>query len=210
MKTQTRSLLPLFCAAATSLLIVGSAAQATPYVVTLQQVGSNVVATGTGAIDLTGLMMGSGLSSQSAIVPAVAHIVTGFPNSGANYGGSGVITGPSSFGSGGPMFASSGTGDLVGFETNTGSFGNFIIVPVGYASGSALSDSAMYNNATFASLGVTPGIYEWTWGTGANQNFTLDAVAPAGAPDSGSTFALLLLSLATLFGARRFHSFRLA
>jgi len=24
---------------------------------------------------------------------------------------------------------------------------------------------------------VTPGTYEWTWGTGVNQNFTLDAVA---------------------------------
>ena len=31
-----------------------------------------------------------------------------------------------------------------------------------------------FNNATFASLGVTPGTYVWTWGTGlANQNFTL-------------------------------------
>jgi len=26
---------------------------------------------------------------------------------------------------------------------------------------------------------VTPGTYEWTWGTGVNQNFTLDAVAAA-------------------------------
>ena len=31
-----------------------------------------------------------------------------------------------------------------------------------------------FNNATFSSLGVTPGTYEWTWGTGLpNQNFTL-------------------------------------
>ena len=47
-------------------------------------------------------------------------------------------------------------------------------MPQGYVSGGALSDSMTFNNATFASLGVTPGTYVWTWGTGLpNQNFTL-------------------------------------
>ena len=47
-------------------------------------------------------------------------------------------------------------------------------MPQGYVSGAALSDSMTFNNATFASLGVTPGTYVWSWGTGlANQNFTL-------------------------------------
>ena len=49
-----------------------------------------------------------------------------------------------------------------------------LFVPQGYVSGAALSDSMTFNNATFASLGVTPGTYVWTWGTGLpNQNFTL-------------------------------------
>jgi hypothetical protein len=77
-----------------------------------------------------------------------------------------------------------------------------LILPVGYVSGTALSDTSTYNSASFSSLGVTPGIYEWTWGTGANQNFTLDAVAPA-VPDSGSTFGLLSLSVVALLGATR-------
>ena len=47
-------------------------------------------------------------------------------------------------------------------------------MPQGYVSGAALSDSMTFNNATFASLGVIPGTYVWTWGTGLpNQNFTL-------------------------------------
>jgi len=45
---------PVLCAASALLLIVSPAAQA-GYIVTLKQVGPNVVATGSGAIDLTGL-----------------------------------------------------------------------------------------------------------------------------------------------------------
>jgi hypothetical protein len=46
-------------------------------------------------------------------------------------------------------------------------------VPTGYVSGTALSDTAIYSGTTLAALGVTPGTYVWTWGTTANQNFTL-------------------------------------
>jgi hypothetical protein len=47
-------------------------------------------------------------------------------------------------------------------------------VPRGYVSENPLTDSATYDGATFASLGVTPGTYVWTWGTGADQSFTLE------------------------------------
>jgi len=203
-----RSLTTLLCAATATLLILSQPAQA-GYMVTLQQVGSNVVATGTGAFDLTGLTNGGATGNVPAILPAVAFIVTGLSNDGTIYGGSGVITGPSSFGSGGLTLASSGTGDLVGLETNNGTFGDFIIVPQGYVSGTSLSDSATYLNATLSTLGVTPGIYEWTWGNGANQNFTLDAIAPA-VPDSGSTLGLLSLSVVALLGATRLRFLQLA
>ena len=74
-------------------------------------------------------------------------------------------------------------------------------MPQGYVSGAALSNSMTFNNATFASLGVTPGTYVWTWGTGLpNQNFTL-IIGGVGVPDGGSTVSLLgfgLLGLAVL------------
>jgi hypothetical protein len=53
-----------------------------------------------------------------------------------------------------------------------------LIVPQNCAVSSScgpLSDSSTYAGATFASLGITPGTYEWTWGTGPNQNFTIQA-----------------------------------
>jgi len=76
-------------------------------------------------------------------------------------------------------------------------------VPTGYDSGDALSDSLTFNNATFASLGVTPGTYVWTWGTGLpNQNFTL-VIGGVGVPDGGSTVSLLGCGLLGLAALRR-------
>ena len=109
------------------------------------------------------------------------------------------FTGPTSFGSGDVFFASSGSGDLVGIFGSAGE----IIVPLGYVSGAALSDSMTFDNATFASLGLTPGTYEWTWGTGtglANQNFTL--IIPR-VPDGGTTVFLLSFALLGLAALRR-------
>jgi hypothetical protein len=45
-----------------------------------------------------------------------------------------------------------------------------------------MMSSATFDNQSFASLGVTPGTYIWSWGDGPNQSFTLDIVSPAGLP----------------------------
>ena len=174
-------------------------AQADPYVVTLQQVGSNVVATGSGAIDLTGLTFDFTSATVAGIFPSMGFISVGpttVPST-DQYSG---ITGPTSFGIGAFENASNGSGDLVGIFGS----GSALIVPQGYVSGSPLSDSATYAG-TFGSIGVTPGTYVWTWGTGQDQKFTLDVVVP-----EGSTLGLLFLGMIALFGASRFRSFHLA
>ena len=211
MKTTSPSLKsfqPTLAAALAIVIVLGLSlrpAQA-GYIVTLKQVGSDLVATGSGAIDLTGLsFMNTGSGGLAAIGPNLAQIITG-PTSGSADIYFGMISGPTSFGSGGFTFASSGSGDVVGKAE--GGVNDLLILPTGYVSGSALSDISTYNNATFASLGVTPGTYEWTWGTGANQNFTLKAVTAV--PDSSSTISLVVMALTCLFGVSRFRSFRLA
>jgi hypothetical protein len=170
-------------------VLLGStvAANASPYLVTLEEVGSNVVATGSGNIDLTGLSLGGFGSSDggiSAVNPNAASIVSGVcvvcPGvlDYASYNAS--LSGPLSFGSGGPTGATSGSGDIVGINAS-----GAVFVPAAYISKSALSDGAIYDLATFASLGVTPGTYVWTWGTGADQSFTLEIGAtplPAALP----------------------------
>jgi hypothetical protein len=182
-------------------------AQAVPYVVTLQQVGSNIVATGNGAIDLTGLSFAVDGAGGSVMFPSAASILTGSPEPDTLYRG--LISGPTSFGTGLFDFGT-GTGDLAGIAANPVGVLPTIYVPQGYVSTSLLSDSATYNNATFSSLGVTPGTYLWTWGTGPDQNFTLQIGPVAGVPEQGSTLGLLFLALIALLGANRLRSMRLA
>ena len=183
---------PLFCV---------RAAQA--YTLTLQQVGANVVANGSGGFNLTGLtFLGTfSFSDTGGIAPALGIITTKGPGD-VNIDGYGNFTGPTNFGSGGLIFSNSGSGDLVGISATAGGQPN-IKVPEGYVSGNTLSDSMTFNNATFASLGVTPGTYIWSWGTGLpNQNFTL-IIGGVGVPDGGSTVSLLGFALLGLAALRR-------
>jgi hypothetical protein len=144
-----------------------SSANASAYVVTLEEVGPNVVATGSGQIDLTGLTQGIEFATLANMEPSAAEIMTGPVTPTVQlYTG---ISGPGSFGPGELIsFATSGTGDGVGVSSD-----NFVYVPAGYSSDSPLNSTSTYDGATFATLGATPGTYVWTWGSGANQSFTL-------------------------------------
>jgi hypothetical protein len=165
------------------------------YEVTLEQVGSNVVATGSGAIDLTGLTFELTTTESGGVVyPSLGTIFTGTTSLADVDEFFGISS--TTFGSGVARFADSGSGDRVGIS-------GALFVPHGYMSGAALSDSMIFNNATFASLGVTPGTYVWTWGTGLpNQSFTLQ-IGQATVPDGGSTVSLLGCALLGLAAVRR-------
>jgi hypothetical protein len=101
---------------AATLIGGGMSAQA-GYIVTLTEVGPNVVATGGGTIDTTDLRATTNGTQEARISPGTPLIVTG-PASFArsnNYDG---FTGPSSFGNGLPTTASSGSGDIVGLDSD--------------------------------------------------------------------------------------------
>ena len=138
------------------------------YTVTLRQVGPDVIATGRGAIDLTGLTFISTTGDNfPGIEPVLGLIGTGpFATRTDGYQG---FTGPTNFGSGLVSSPNTASGDFVEISA----VGLQLFMPLNYVSDTPLSNSMTFNNATFATLGVTPGIYEWTWGPRANQNFTL-------------------------------------
>jgi PEP-CTERM motif len=194
------------CAAAIGVaMLTGYGLSAPPaqagYVVTLTQQGSDVVATGSGPIDLSGLTFSSGGFTFAEMTPSVADITTGpilvFTATDTYTG----VSGPLNFGGGSPTDASSGNGDSVSI------FGgiNELVVPRGYLSDSALSDTATYTGQTFSTLGATPGKYEWTWGKGANQNFTLEIGTAVPEP---ATWAMMALGFGLLgfLGCRKTRS----
>jgi hypothetical protein len=162
------------------------------YIVTLAQVASNVVATGSGTIDLTGL---SSEGASTKIILDQAFITTA-PAGVGQYDAYTGFTGPASFGPGGQTLASSGRGDFVGLDD----VDNFLLVLSGYVSGSVLSDSSTYADQTFSGLGVTPGVYTWTWGsTAADDSFSLIIEVP----EPASVVLLAApLGLVMLFTAR--------
>jgi hypothetical protein len=163
----------------------------------LREVGASVVATGSGPINLTGLTFEAPGAGPIAINAQEAYILTGPGETGRGdlYSG---FTGPTSFGSGFGFGPNTSSGDVVGITA----FQGLLTVPTGYVSGAALSDDMTFNNSTFASLGVTPGTYVWSWGQGANQRFTL-IIGGAGVPDGGSTVSLLGCALVGLAALRR-------
>ncbi|HET7611413.1 MAG TPA: PEP-CTERM sorting domain-containing protein [Rhodanobacteraceae bacterium] len=154
-------------------LSVPGAASASPYVVKLVQQGADVVATGSGEFNLAGLAVNALYQDNgSGLYAADGYVMTG-TGVGRLDGYTG-FAGPANFGAGGFVGANGGAGDNVGIYGGTSSYGYAVFwVPQGYVSGTGLSGSAIWNNASFASLGMTPGTYTWTWGTSADQSFTL-------------------------------------
>jgi hypothetical protein len=73
-------------------------------------------------------------------------------------------------------------------------------VPTGYVSGDPLSDSETFDNATFASLGLTVGDYTWTL---PSDSYTIDVEAPVAVPEPASLTLLGISAGMTLLAARR-------
>jgi hypothetical protein len=196
--------------AALALLLGGAGQVRAGFVITVSQSGPNVVATGSGSIDLTGLTTPpTNLPGAAASIQASEpEILVGPAASSLNVDLRGGATGGMPFGSGGGFFMpSSGSGDAFGIVGTS-----VIIMPHNYVSGTSLSATDTWANKTISGLGLTPGTYTWTWNTtpgvvGPNTPPTTDSVTVnivAAVPEPASVIPLLTGALGLLgYGWRR-------
>jgi hypothetical protein len=161
------------------------------YVTIFDEVGSNVVEVGGGTIDLTDLTRNGGIFTKLFVAPFAPSYASGAKGEqGDIY--EGALSGPANWGPGPITFADASSGDLVALDPSNAE----IVVPHGY-SGGALSETSTYLGASFASLGLTPGSYVYSWGTGDHADtFTLNVVA--GSVPEPSTWAMMLIGFAGL------------
>ena len=203
MKTSILSDLRSLALAGAALLLLA----ATPghvraaFVFTLSQQGSNVVLSGTGTLNTSALtfggsVSGSGVGQQAQIYPGIA-ILGGGPASPTNFDQYSGVSGPTSFGATGNTYAASGSGSIVRIY-GSGPSSDLLSVPFGYVSGTLLTDSATFSNATLATLGFVPSTYTYTWGTGTTaDSLTITSVVPE--PSTWTLFitgGLLLVGVA--------------
>ena len=179
-------------------LLITTTQNRAAFLLTLQQVGNNVVATGSGTLNLYALNLAASGPGSGTIEPSDSLLCGGTGEADYYF----TVTGPSDFGSGSSQInASSNSGNIVGID------GENLVVPAGYTSG-LMTDTSTWDNATFSSLGITTGTYTWTWGnTFSADSLTVQTVA-AVVPEPSSA-ALAMLCVPVLFGFRKFRNIAL-
>lgn len=143
-----------------------ASAASSAFTVTVTQVGPNVVWSGTGSFDLTGLTLSGSILMGAGFNANLAIWAIGPQASSSVY--TGIDSGfPANFGNNGIGF-SSAVGSTFGIiNTNVGN-NRTLVVPLGYTSNTLISGSATYNNITIADFLYT-GSYVWTWNSGSNS-----------------------------------------
>jgi hypothetical protein len=183
-----------FTVAAALILVAGPARASV--ILTATEVGSDVVFQGGGTIDLTDLTFYFDSFSSAGIRPNFVVVLLGsLPNAPIDYYQG--IAGPAHIGPGigaGVSFPTSGSGNRIGVSSN------ILILPDGYMSGNPLSATDTFAGQSFASLGLTPGTYLWTWGSGGSAD---SLTIQIGAVPEPSSIVILGTAIVVTAAAKR-------
>jgi hypothetical protein len=118
-----------------ALVTIGSSSAQAKYVVRFEEVGQNVIETGSGALNVSDLTnLGGSITHKAAVVPNDPFFSSGAMGAELQVF-VGDLTGPNDFGAGPETFADQSSGDGVGvFKSDSFS----LLLPLGYTSGSPL------------------------------------------------------------------------
>lgn len=186
------------CALAATVLTLGSLAGKAQGALTIviRNSGSDLLATYSGSVNLTGLTLSTSGSATAAM--GANDTVLFATVSGVGLISSNIYTGLTNF----PTVplatifaaASANTGKAgFGIQTLSGGIGR-VFAPDDYTSGSPISATQTFSGQSVSSLGLKPGVYEWVW----NSDKVIVSIVPE--PSS-----ILLVGLGALgfAGSRR-------
>jgi hypothetical protein len=161
----------------------------------------NVVAMANGSINLTGLTYVESSGEPDVISPDVAGLISGDTAEFGIYTG---LSGPTTWGPGGIVGATSGSGDIFGIV----GVEEALALPDGYISGSTITSSAVFSSNTIDGLGLTPGAYTYNWGSGSDAdsiivNISEAASSSAPEPSTGLLGIVGIGALITVFRSGR-------
>jgi MYXO-CTERM domain-containing protein len=172
------------------------------------QVGNDVIATGSGSANLSGLTFRLSLGGSQINVDAgsgnfrggatgVSYLVyetVTIPPTG--YGFNSVGFGP---GTGTNNIPSSSSGDYFGLTA----FNGRLFLPDAYVSETPLSNTTTWNNRTLANLGLAPAgsSFTYSWGSGLNADSLTINIIPE--PSSAVAATVALTGLAAIRRRRR-------
>ena len=164
------------------ILMLAKAGQAA-VTITVEQNGTDVELIASGNINLTGLDSRGQFAAPKGLSPVDALLLMG-PATG-DFERYGTAAGPS-FGDGEAKRATSGSGDIFGFDIPNSQ----IAVPADYQSFEQINATLTFANETIESLGIKPGTYRYTL---SNDDFIqLNVVPiPAALPLLGSGLVVL-------------------
>jgi len=181
-------------------------------IVNIQEQGSDVVASYSGSIDLTGIgFNGLGSASVNQLWAADGQLVlqngVATKASITAFGKNPWTVAPSAFGTGAvfsPDTVSAAAGNAFGFRTD-----GFFIEP-SYVSGDPISGSMTFENQTLASLGINVGngIMNATFSSG--DTLTVNAISASAVPDQSSSLLALAGSIGLIFGSAFWRRRKLA
>jgi len=170
------------------------------------ETGNDVVLTLSGSLNTTGLTSpGGGSTSASIISPSNRGTIFFSPILNVILFED-AIANPDAliFGTGGFAFPSSS--NVSGFlSIDTIGNNNKVFLPSTYQSGDPLSGEMIFNNETFASLGITPGTNISAFNSGANEDtITYQFVAASSTTPEPSTIlgSIVLLGLGSVFAKK--------